>query len=146
VIDMAISDDQHWSPPVKELNLFFHALSDADYAAADALTQGEVGKDIFKILEKSGVVPLAWGENGYREISNSSWRSNASRHEGPENPRWAHHWTPSRWCQPDPNELCRRATALATGAVDGQENRCRSTAGLHNSAQSTSRWGLRQRP
>jgi len=42
-----------------------------DYAAIDALTQGEVGRDMFRILEKNGVVPLAWGENGYREVTNS---------------------------------------------------------------------------
>ena len=42
-----------------------------DYAAMDALTQGEVGKDIFKVIDKAGVMPLAWGDNGYREISNS---------------------------------------------------------------------------
>ncbi len=29
------------------------------------------GQEIFKILDKAGVQPLAWGENGYREISNS---------------------------------------------------------------------------
>jgi TRAP-type C4-dicarboxylate transport system substrate-binding protein len=37
----------------------------------DAVTQGDVGKQIFATLDKAGVVPLAWGENGYREISNS---------------------------------------------------------------------------
>ena len=42
-----------------------------DYAAIDALTQGEVGQQMFTILDKAGVVPLAWGENGFREISNS---------------------------------------------------------------------------
>jgi TRAP-type C4-dicarboxylate transport system substrate-binding protein len=42
-----------------------------DYKALDALTQGDVGKSIFATLEKAGVVPLAWGENGYREVSNS---------------------------------------------------------------------------
>ena len=36
-----------------------------------SLIQGEVGKEIFRIIDKAGVVPLAWGENGYREISNS---------------------------------------------------------------------------
>jgi len=33
-----------------------------DHAAIDALTKGKVGREIFKTLEKSGVVPLAWGE------------------------------------------------------------------------------------
>ena len=71
VIDMAIGSTINWSPQVKELNVFSLPFLMPDYAAADALTQGEVGKEIFRVIDKAGVVPLAWGENGYREISNS---------------------------------------------------------------------------
>jgi TRAP-type C4-dicarboxylate transport system substrate-binding protein len=66
--------DQQLVPTGQGTESVFHALSDADYAAADALTQGEVGKDIFKSW-KIRCGALAWGENGYREISNPSWRS-----------------------------------------------------------------------
>ena len=65
VIDMAVGSTINWSPQVKELNLFSLPFLIPDYAAMDALTQGEVGKDIFKIIDKAGVMPLAWGENGY---------------------------------------------------------------------------------
>ena len=71
VIDMAVGSTINWSPQVKQLNLFSMPFLMPDYAAIDALTQGEVGKDIFSTVDKAGVVPLAWGENGYREISNS---------------------------------------------------------------------------
>ena len=71
VIDMAVGSTINWSPQIKELNLFSLPFLMPDYAAMDALTQGDVGKEIFKVVEKAGVVPLAWGENGYREISNS---------------------------------------------------------------------------
>lgn len=71
VIDLAIGSTINWSPQVKELNLFSLPFLMPDYKAIDALTQGEVGKEIFKILERQGVVPLAWGENGFRELSNS---------------------------------------------------------------------------
>jgi TRAP-type C4-dicarboxylate transport system substrate-binding protein len=71
VIDMAIGSTINWSPQVKQLNLFSLPFLMPDYAAIDALTQGEVGKEMFKILDKAGVVPLAWGENGYRELTNS---------------------------------------------------------------------------
>ena len=71
VIDMAVGSTINWSPQVKSLNLFSLPFLMPDYAAVDALTQGEVGQEIFKNLEKAGVVPLAWGENGYREVSNS---------------------------------------------------------------------------
>ena len=71
VIDMAVGSTINWSPQVKQLNLFSLPFLMPDYAATDALTQGEVGKSLFQTLEKAGVMPLAWGENGYREISNS---------------------------------------------------------------------------
>src|SRR5659263_235997 len=71
VIDMAVGSTINWSPQVKELNLFSMPFLMPDYAAIDALTQGEVGKKIFQTVEKAGVVPLAWGENGYRELTNS---------------------------------------------------------------------------
>jgi tripartite ATP-independent transporter DctP family solute receptor len=71
IIDMAIGSTINWSPQVKELNLFSLPFLMPDYKAIDALTQGPVGKDLFAILEKQGVVPLAWGENGYRELTNS---------------------------------------------------------------------------
>ena len=71
IIDMAIGSTINWSPQVKELNLFSLPFLMPDYKAIDALTQGAVGKDIFAILEKQGVVPLAWGENGFRELTNS---------------------------------------------------------------------------
>src|SRR6218665_1447346 len=71
VIDMAVGSTINWSPQVKALNLFSLPFLMPDYAAIDALTQGEVGQKIFATLDKAGVVPLAWGENGYREVSNS---------------------------------------------------------------------------
>ncbi|RYF26273.1 MAG: DctP family TRAP transporter solute-binding subunit, partial [Comamonadaceae bacterium] len=71
VIDMAVGSTINWSPQVKALNLFSLPFLFPDYAAVDAVTQGDVGNTVFQTLEKAGVVPLAWGENGYREISNS---------------------------------------------------------------------------
>ena len=59
VIDLAIGSTINWSPQIKELNLFSLPFLMPDYAALDALTQGEVGKDIFRRLERAGVVPLA---------------------------------------------------------------------------------------
>ena len=61
----------NWAPHVKELNLFLLPFLVPDDKAFDALTKGEVGKDLLAIISKRGVVPLAWGENGAREISNS---------------------------------------------------------------------------
>src|SRR5690606_1655461 len=71
VIDMAVGSTINWSPQVKQLNLFSLPFLMPDYAAIDALVQGDVGAELFKVIEKAGVVPLAWGENGYRQLSNS---------------------------------------------------------------------------
>ncbi|WP_343720194.1 TRAP transporter substrate-binding protein DctP, partial [Achromobacter dolens] len=61
VIDMAVGSTINWSPQIKQLNLFSLPFLMPDYAAIDALVQGDVGKEMFKLIEKAGVVPLAWG-------------------------------------------------------------------------------------
>ena len=149
VIDMAIGSTINWSPQVKELNLFSLPFLMPDYAAADALTQGEVGKDIFKTLEKAGVVPLAWGENGYREISNSKlaiktpadMKGLKIRVVG--SPLFLDTFT-ALGANPTQMSFADAQPALATGAVDGQENPMSifTAAKLHNSAQKhITMWG-----
>ena len=44
---MAVGSTINWSPQVKQLNLFSLPFLMPDYAAIDALTQGEVGKQMF---------------------------------------------------------------------------------------------------
>jgi len=149
VIDMAIGSTINWSPQVKELNLFSLPFLMPDYAAADALTQGDVGKDIFKTLEKAGVVPLAWGENGYREISNSKlaiktpadMKGLKIRVVG--SPLFLDTFT-ALGANPTQMSFADAQPALATGAVDGQENPMSifTVAKLHNSAQKhITMWG-----
>ena len=43
VIDMAVGSTINWSPQVKALNLFSLPFLFPDYAAVDAVTQGDVG-------------------------------------------------------------------------------------------------------
>ncbi|MBU1359778.1 MAG: DctP family TRAP transporter solute-binding subunit [Gammaproteobacteria bacterium] len=127
VIDMAIGSTINWSPQVKELNLFSLPFLMPDYAAIDALTQGEVGKDIFARLDKAGVVPLAWGENGYREITNSKRPI-----QSPEDlkgmkirvvgsPLFLDIFT-ALGANPTQMSWADAQPAFASGAVDGQEN------------------------
>lgn len=127
VIDMAIGSTINWSPQVKELNLFSLPFLMPDYAAVDALTQGEVGKRIFTILEKDGVVPLAWGENGTRELTNSKHpvKSPADlkgmkiRVVG--SPLFSDTFS-ALGANPTQMSWADAQPALASGAVDGQEN------------------------
>ena len=71
VIDMTVSSTINLSPQVKELTLFSMPFLMPDHKAFDAIINGPVGADLFKVLETRDVMPLAWGENGFREISNS---------------------------------------------------------------------------
>ena len=142
VIDLAIGSTINWSPQVKELNLFSLPFLMPDYAAIDSLTQGQVGKDIFKIIDKAGVQPLAYGENGYREISNSKRAIHSPADlKGMKirvvgSPLFQDTFT-ALGANPTQMSWADAQPALATGAVDGQENPLSiyTAAKLHNVAQ-----------
>lgn len=70
-IDFSVSGTNNWSSQVKQLSLFALPFLMPDAAAQDALTGGEVGAELFRMIEKKGAIPLAWGDNGFREVSNS---------------------------------------------------------------------------
>jgi TRAP-type transport system periplasmic protein len=148
-IDMAIGSTINWSPQMKELNIFSLPFLMPDYEAIDALTQGEVGEDLFELLAQRNVVPLAWGENGFREISNS-------RHaiKTPEDlaglkirvvgsPLFLETFT-ALGANPTQMSWADAQPALSTGAVDGQENPLTifTVAKLHNVGQKyVTLWG-----
>jgi tripartite ATP-independent transporter DctP family solute receptor len=71
VADFAFGSTINWSPQVKELNLFAMPFMYPSYKALDAVQAGEPGQKLFKLIEAKGVIPLAWGENGFRELTNS---------------------------------------------------------------------------
>lgn len=149
VIDMAVGSTINWSPQVKQLNLFSMPFLMPDYAAIDALTQGPVGKQMFTTLDKAGVVPLAWGENGYRELSNSkrAVRTPADlkgmkiRVVG--SPLFLDTFT-ALGANPTQMSWADAQPAFASGAVDGQENPLSifTAAKLHNVSQKhVTMWG-----
>jgi TRAP-type transport system periplasmic protein len=69
--DFALGSTINWSPQVKELNLFSMPFMFPNYGALDAVQAGDPGSSLFKLVEQKGVVPIAWGENGFRELNNS---------------------------------------------------------------------------
>lgn len=127
LIDMAVGSTINWSPQVKQLNLFSLPFLMPDYAAIDALIHGEVGKTLFKDIEKAGVVPLAWGENGYRQLSNSKHVVKAPEDlKGMKlrvvgSPLYIDTFT-ALGANPTQMSWADAQPALASGAVDGQEN------------------------
>lgn len=126
-IDLAIGSTINWSPQVKELNLFSLPFLMPDYRAIDALTQGEVGNELFEIIEKNGVLPLAWAENGFRELTNSKReiRTPADmkglKFRVVGSPLFNDTFT-AIGANPTQMSWADAQPALASGAVDGQEN------------------------
>ncbi len=126
-IDMAIGSTINWSPQVQQLNLFSMPFLMPDYRAIDALTGGDVGKELFNILESKDVVPLAWGENGFRELSNSKQpvrkpedlKGLKIRVVG--SPLFLDTFT-ALGANPTQMSWADAVPALSSGAVDGQEN------------------------
>jgi tripartite ATP-independent transporter DctP family solute receptor len=127
VIDLAIGSSINWSPQIKQLNLFSLPFLTPDAKGLDAMIKGDVGKEIFSILDKQGVVPLAFGENGFREISNSKqaiktpadMKGLKIRVVG--SPIFIDSFT-ALGANPTQMSWADAQPALATKAVDGQEN------------------------
>ncbi len=127
IIDIAVGSTINWSPQVKELNLFALPFLMPDHKAIDALTQGRVGKKMFDLLAERDVVPLAWGENGFREVSNSKkpirtpedLKGMKMRVVG--SPLFLATFT-ALGANPTQMSWADAQPAMATGAVDGQEN------------------------
>ena len=127
VIDMAVGSTINWSPQVVELNLFSLPFLMPDFKAIDALTQGDTGKKLFEIVGSKDVVPLAWGENGFRELTNSKkdvrtpddLKGLKIRVVG--SPLFNETFT-ALGANPTQMSWADAQPALSTGAVDGQEN------------------------
>jgi len=127
IIDMAIGSTINWSPQVKELNIFSMPFLMPDYKAVDALTHGPVGEALFAAVEKKGAVPLAWAENGFRQVTNSvrevrtpdDLKGLKIRVVG--SPLYQDTFT-ALGANPTQMSWADAKPALTTKAVDGQEN------------------------
>ena len=149
VIDMALGSTINWSPQIRELNLYSLPFLAKDHAGLDAITQGEVGKQTMKTVEKAGVVPLAWGENGFREVTNSrrEIRSPADmkglKFRVVGSPIFNDTFS-ALGANPTQMSWADAQPALASGAVEGQENPMHifTAAKLHTLSQKfVTRWG-----
>ena len=86
-----------------------------------------MGKELFALVEKRGVVPLAWGENGAREISNS--KREIRKPEDLKGMKFRTVGSPifndiyaALGANPTQMSFADAQPALQSGAVDGQEN------------------------
>ncbi len=127
VIDFCVYSTINISPQVKEAALFQLPFLLPGHAAFDALLASDVGRDFFKVLEARDVVPLAWGENGFREISNSKRVIRTPADLRGLKIRFAagnifKDIYEGLGANPVQMSLADLQPALSTGAVDGQEN------------------------
>jgi tripartite ATP-independent transporter DctP family solute receptor len=127
VIDMTVSSTINLSPQLREMTLFSMPFLMPGHRAFDALINGEPGRELFRALAARDVVPLAWGENGFRELSNSRRPIRT-----PEDLRglkirfaagaiFADIYN-ALGANPVQMSFADLQPALSTGAVDGQEN------------------------
>ena len=126
-LDFNVSSVINWAPHVKELNVFLLPFLVPDEKAFDALIGGETGKNLFATIQKLGVVPLAWGENGAREISNS--KREIRKPEDLKGLKFRVVGSPifndiytALGANPTQMTFADAQPALQSGAVDGQEN------------------------
>lgn len=98
-----------------------------DYAHARAVLDGPIGQELLSKFPAQGMVGLAWGENGFRHMTNSKRPVN-----GPQDLRGLKMRTMENPIHieayrefgilPTPMAFSEVFTALQQGTVDGQEN------------------------
>jgi tripartite ATP-independent transporter DctP family solute receptor len=70
-IDCAYESTINSSPVMPQMNIFSLPFFINNFKNLDKMENGETGKAIFAVMRKKGLEPLAWGENGFRQITNS---------------------------------------------------------------------------
>lgn len=128
IIDVLCGAPINWTGTVRELGVFTLPFLFPDHKAWDAVMASEaVQKDYFDLVRKAGAEPLAVGETGFRQISNSKrpiirpddLKGLKVRVVG--SPMYGEIMT-SMGANPTFMSWADAQPALASGAVDGQEN------------------------
>ncbi|MEA3453533.1 MAG: DctP family TRAP transporter solute-binding subunit [Candidatus Caldatribacteriota bacterium] len=70
-VDFAVESTINSSSVVKSHNLFSLPFFINTYENLDKIEYGETGKKMFAEMEKMQVKALAWGENGFRQLTNN---------------------------------------------------------------------------
>jgi TRAP-type C4-dicarboxylate transport system substrate-binding protein len=68
-IDLAVGSALNWATQVKPLHLFALPFFVSTEGRLDAILSGSTGAALFRTVADAGVVPLAWGDNGFRELA-----------------------------------------------------------------------------
>ena len=128
VIDVLCGAPINWAGTVRELGVFTLPFIMPDHKAWDAVTtHKDIVSTYFDMVRKAGAEPLALGETGYRQISNSKrsikqpddLKGIKLRVVG--SPMYAEIMS-DMGANPSFMSWADAQPALASGAVDGQEN------------------------
>jgi tripartite ATP-independent transporter DctP family solute receptor len=98
-----------------------------DYAHARAVLDGPIGQELLQKFDARGIKALAWGENGFRHMTNSKRAVNGPddlkglKMRTMENPVHVQAYK-GFGIIPTPMAFSEVFTALQQGTVDGQEN------------------------
>jgi tripartite ATP-independent transporter DctP family solute receptor len=128
IIDVLCGAPINWSGTVKECGIFAMPFLMPDHKAYDAVVASDaVQKDFFDIIRKAGAEPLAIGETGYRQLSNS--KRPVRKPEDLKGLKIRMVASPmyleimsGMGANPTAMSWADAQPALASGAVDGQEN------------------------
>jgi tripartite ATP-independent transporter DctP family solute receptor len=71
VIDCAFESTINISPVIEPCNVFSLPFFINTFENLDKMEYGQTGKAIFDAMGKKGLMALAWGENGFRQVTNS---------------------------------------------------------------------------
>ncbi|MGR3497048.1 DctP family TRAP transporter solute-binding subunit [Citreimonas sp.] len=125
-LDLVVTSAINVTPLVPEMAVFSLPYLYGNYDEVDATTQGAPGEMLSDILLDRGIVVLAWGENGFREVTN-----NTREIRSPEDMRGLNMRVAGPMYIDVMNELGANPqqmqwgetmSALQQGVVDGQEN------------------------
>ncbi|MEH6833414.1 MULTISPECIES: DctP family TRAP transporter solute-binding subunit [Falsihalocynthiibacter] len=125
-LDFVVTSAINVTPIVPEMAVFSLPYLYSGYDAVDATTSGAPGDKMKEIMAEHGIIVLAWGENGFREVTN-----NVHPIKSPEDlkglkmrvagPMYIDVMT-ALGANPQQMQWAETFSALQQGVVDGQEN------------------------
>lgn len=125
-LDLVVTSAINVTPLVPEMAVFSLPYLYANYDQVDATTQGAPGQMLSDILLEKGIVVLAWGENGFREVTNNTRPIRTPEDMRGLNMRVAGPMyidvMNALGANPQQMQWTETFQALQQGVVDGQEN------------------------
>ena len=125
-LDFVVTSAINVTPMVPEMAVFSLPYLYSGYDAVDATTDGAPGERMTEIMAEHGIIVLAWGENGFREVTN-----NVHPIKSPDDlkglkmrvagPMYIDVMT-ALGANPQQMQWTETFSALQQGVVDGQEN------------------------